>query len=156
VNVTFVAAKLPVPQEQDVVVPNLQGQTPAQVIETLQALRLSLQKAGAGTVSPQAKAVNQNPAAGTKVKANSSVAVLFAEAKVEPKKVAVPDLRGKPVAEAKRLLANVGLAGEFRDAQMNKVFSDANLAGLVKEQKQKPGEQVPIGSTINLTFEFFR
>ncbi|MHC4598132.1 MAG: PASTA domain-containing protein [Planctomycetota bacterium] len=85
---------------------------------------------------------SQNPAAGRKVKKGSTVAL---ELGAEPEKVAVPNLAGKPLANAKSLLTKAGLT----TGSVTQVPGKGKV-GAVVGQKPAAGAKVPKGSAVAL------
>lgn len=71
------------------------------------------------------------------------------------KMVTMPDLKGKTLTDARRILGMIGLVPEFKEKTSMKLAAPTDQ-GVVVDQIQKANELVPAGSTVNLKFEYFR
>ncbi len=104
---------------------------------------LSQKKLKADILGQGTKVKAQLPLAGTKVVEGSKV-VLYTSvpaAGAEPETVVVPDFTGKNIVEVKE------------EVKMLNLNFDIQGSGVVSRQEPEPGQQVPLGSTINLYLE---
>jgi eukaryotic-like serine/threonine-protein kinase len=138
---TAVDITLGAPEPQLVTVPNLLGIDVDDAPSILQPLGLALgQTAGDGDVIR-----GQNPPAGARVPSSSAVDVsLGVESPPAPEQlVAVPDLVGDTVDEARTALADVGLG----------LGNDPDGDSTVESQAPAAGAPVPPGTTVTVTVD---
>jgi serine/threonine-protein kinase len=92
---------------------------------------------------PEGRVVGQYPAAGTEVEADSSVNVTVSSGPEKKTTTAVPDVFGRNLEEAGRLLSSVGLVLEgSRTQERNK------QAGTVISTDPPAGSKVDVGSSV--------
>jgi beta-lactam-binding protein with PASTA domain len=94
---------------------------------------------------PNNSVIETHPSSGAKVPPNISVNLVVNQ-KSEESLVIVPNLMGKNIEEAKRLLTEYGLGvGDIKNKR-----NDRLLPRTVLEQKPDEGEEVPRGTKVNL------
>jgi beta-lactam-binding protein with PASTA domain len=130
------------PQRQDVIVPNLIGQTAETASAVLAKPGLSLgDRRRQDSEAPVGTVIAQTPVAGTRVHPGTSIDVTIAV----PALVAVPDLTGETPLQAARLLRRSQLAlGQERQRE-----SQAP-AGTVIRQSPAAGTRVPRETLVNV------
>jgi beta-lactam-binding protein with PASTA domain len=136
------AVPAPPPQRQDVLVPNLIGQTAETASAVLAKPSLSLgDRRRQDSEAPAGTVIAQTPVAGTRVHPGTSIDVTIAV----PALVAVPDLTGETPLQAARLLRRSQLAlGQERQRE-----SQAP-AGTVIRQSPAAGTRVPRETLVNV------
>ena len=86
--------------------------------------------------------IGTNPAAGEKVTVDTKITLIVSKG---AQKKDVPDLRGKTVSEAQKLLASAGL----EDGGNSEQYSDKYEAGLIISQSVTPGSKVSSGTSVS-------
>lgn len=86
--------------------------------------------------------IGTNPAAGEKVTVDTKITLIVSKG---AQKKDVPDLRGKTVSEAQKLLASAGL----EDGGSSEQYSDKYEAGLIISQSVTPGSKVNSGTSVS-------
>lgn len=135
-----------------VAVPRLQDSTPDGAASVLTSTGLTLGKVDSTTKRDgKGRVDRQNPRAGSHVKPGTAVAIRLAVPPTPPPppapvRVAVPNLLGSTLAEAKSKLDSVGLSPGTVDS----VERDSAL-GTVLHQDPRSGDSVPPGSSISMT-----
>ena len=86
--------------------------------------------------------IGTNPAAGGKVTVDTKITLIVSKG---AQKKDVPDLRGKTVSEAQKLLASAGL----EDGGSSEQYSDKYEAGLIISQSVTPGSKVSSGTSVS-------
>ena len=86
--------------------------------------------------------IGTNPAAGEKVTVDTKIKLIVSKG---AQKKDVPDLRGKTVSEAQKLLASAGL----EDGGSSEQYSDKYEAGLIISQSVTPGSKVSSGTSVS-------
>ena len=86
--------------------------------------------------------IGTNPAAGEKVTVDTKITLIVSKG---AQKKDVPDLRGKTVSEAQKLLASAGL----EDGGSSEQYSDKYEAGLIISQSVTPGSKVSSGTSVS-------
>jgi beta-lactam-binding protein with PASTA domain len=132
----------------NVTVPNLQGQKPFAAQQLLESKGLALGQTGSGDVAPRAALVglieSQSRKAGAKVKKGTAISVTVW---VGTGKVAVPDLKGKTLNQARTALDQLKLGVGAMTPQP----TDPDKAKIVSESPAA-GTSVASGSTVDLFF----
>lgn len=126
-------------KNQSIVIPSLIEKKVSQATEELRKIGLKTKTIGSGNVIR-----SQFPPSGHKVSINSTV-VLYTDSD-EVKNVAVPDLSNMTLDQATRELNNKGL-----NIQVEGNYNNSSKS-LVYKQSTSPGEMVPVGSVIKVTF----
>lgn len=128
-----------------VLVPDVQGRTRTQAELILK--RLGLQMAVGGqreSEGPADTVLDQKPEPGTRVRPGATVTVTLSAPRPElGRLVQVPDVQGRPRAEAERILKAAGLAMTEADRRPSPEPPDTVL-----EQRPGPGTQVRRGTTV--------
>ncbi|MCL3817164.1 Stk1 family PASTA domain-containing Ser/Thr kinase [Aeromicrobium wangtongii] len=135
-TVNLVTSKGP----EEVEVPSLTGFSYDRAKELLQGLGLQPQKEMQDSSLPRDQVVNTDPPGGTPVPVGSTVKLFVSRGQVT-----VPDLVGQNIDDARRTLDDIGL--KYR------ITEDPNAgeeAGRVTRQSPSSGQQVPMGSAIQL------
>lgn len=127
--------------EETVNVPNVVDMTVNEAVNTLVAAGLNYQVMGDGETI-----LSQIPVGSIAMELNSTV-ILYTQEQTEEHKVTVPDVTGMTPAEARQVLADVGLNCRFTDVAPNQENS-------VTAYSQTPaaGEEVVSGSTVSVDF----
>ncbi|MGN0403885.1 MAG: Stk1 family PASTA domain-containing Ser/Thr kinase [Bariatricus sp.] len=86
--------------------------------------------------------IGTNPEAGEKVTVDTKITLIVSKG---AQKKDVPDLRGKTVSEAQKLLASAGL----EDGGSSEQYSDKYEAGLIISQSVTPGSKVSSGTSVS-------
>jgi beta-lactam-binding protein with PASTA domain len=133
----------PPPEPPRVTVPEVRGRTVDAASQILERSRLQLEisqrRENAGAVGT---VIDQSPAAGERVAPGSTVGVVLA---VAPRLIAVPDVRGRPVEEATRILSRSRLRLRVADRRPGDGPPDT-----VIEQRPVPESRVAPGSTVSV------
>ncbi|MDQ1011312.1 beta-lactam-binding protein with PASTA domain/serine/threonine protein kinase [Streptomyces sp. V4I23] len=125
---------------------------PALIGKTEKDARRQLDRAGleAGKVRhdfsetvPRGSVINSDPAAGERIRGNGSVTLIVSRG---PKIVKVPDVAGRPLAEAERELRRVGLA----PGVVTREFDDTVPQGSVISTDPEPGSSRSPDSAVSL------
>lgn len=126
-------------------VPDLSGQTQDQAYQELTSTQLRLGQVSrehSETVD-EGLVLDQDPAPGTELRRDHQVSVVLSDG---PEPVAVPDLRGMTVGQAREAAAEVGLELEVQGSE----HSATVAAGRVSSQAPAEGELTP-GETVQVT-----
>ncbi|MGY0059992.1 Stk1 family PASTA domain-containing Ser/Thr kinase [Streptomyces sp. LZ34] len=128
-----------------IVVPDVTTQKVADATSTLEGKGLKVQTTEVDNAGVEAGTViDQTPKGGQEVLPNSIVTLTVAKAPEQQDNVAVPQLRGLKLKDAKKALENAGLTvgniGGSEDENSTVLFSDPG-----------EGQQVPKGQAVNLT-----
>lgn len=128
----------------EIEVPDLTTMTEAEAIAALRAIGLDFERSVDEPNADVEKGyvIRSEPAAGQAVPKGTRV-VLFVSAGKE--QVKVPDVIGKPLAQAKSEIEAAGLI-----AKTNEVFSDTVPKDSVVDQRPDPGVLVEVGTTVTL------
>ena len=131
----------PKPEPNMVAVPDLINLTEADALEKIKSAGLKLGDCNTQIAVDQVgRVLEQNPDAGTKVEPESAVDILVGVAR----EVAVPELIGRPLREATKILQRSNLTvGQVTGRSDNR-------HEIVLEQKPKKGEEVTAGTAIDL------
>ncbi|NWF30324.1 Stk1 family PASTA domain-containing Ser/Thr kinase [Streptomyces sp. PKU-EA00015] len=125
---------------------------PAVIGKTEKDARRQLDRAGleAGKVRhdfsetvPRGSVINSDPAAGERIRGNGSVTLIVSRG---PKIVKVPEVAGRPLAEAERELRRVGLA----PGMVTREFDDTVAQGSVISTDPEPGSSRSPDSAVSL------
>ena len=130
-----------------VVVPDVQGRPRAEAERILQGSRLQMTVGGQQeSERPADTVLDQRPEPGTRLRPGATVTVILSTPRPEPSRlVQVPDVRGRPTAEAERILKGADLPMAVSDRQPSEERPD-----LVLDQKPGPGTQVRRGTTVTV------
>ena len=133
--------------EQLVQVPNIRGRTlrDASFVLEREGLKLGAVEYQSSEESPPNTVIEQKVAPGTKVKRDIYVSVVISQGKTD-RKVSVPDLRGKTLTEAGKILANNGL----KLGNITYIPSTELLPNTVVDQFPRVSELVAFGQAIDL------
>lgn len=129
----------------EVVVPDVTGINFDSAKEKLEALELQAREAGSvfEMKYPEGCVASQRPEAGRRVKVGRTVNLMISSGK---RKVAVPNLLGRPLSQADTVLSAAGLQlGEVR-MENNRDLSE----GTVLAQEPLPGEEAETGRMVDL------
>jgi membrane peptidoglycan carboxypeptidase len=127
-------------QAKQVTVPDLTGKSPADAKSTLDSLGLTYQDGGAQDSAQAAGTVSStNPAAGTQVSIGGDVTVYTSKGNMK----AVPDVRGKSVADAVQILTQAGFT----------VQTSGTLQGTVTGTDPAAGTSAASGTQVQLTVQ---
>jgi len=133
-------------------VPDVSGQDEATAKKSIEDAGLQFKRGDdvASAEVERGKAVSSNPAAGTSVSAGDTITVSFSSGAATPtptSPVTIPkNLNGKTVEDATADLKKLGL-----NVTVDYKSSDKVDANKVIGTSPKAGDQVPAGSTVNLT-----
>ncbi len=125
-------------------IPKLNNQTRAEAEAALEKAGLkvgSITERYHDTVA-QGSVIGSAPGPGSELELGTSVDLVISRG---PEPVQIPDVRGRPVDEAKQMLADVGLKTEQTES-----FNGDYPTDTVLEQSPDPGETVPRTSTVSL------
>ena len=126
-------------------IPDLHGQDPGAATKALTGRGLKVDPAQAieySSTIPNGKVIRTSPAAGSKVKPGTTVKLYVSKG---PEPIAVPNVAGKPQAEATKTLSDLG----FKVAA-TLTYSDTVPKGTVISNTPNSGT-APKGSTVTLT-----
>ncbi|WP_328895081.1 Stk1 family PASTA domain-containing Ser/Thr kinase [Streptomyces sp. NBC_00236] len=140
--------KLTVATEKLIAVPPVTGRSWDQAVAQLTQLGFTnIGKSEVDNEKPAGEVVEQNPAADEKVGKNTSIILKVSKGPTQPATVAVPQVLGKPVSQAKAELAQAG----FTNIQFAEGSSGDDNAFVTGSDPQ-PGTQAdPAATTITLT-----
>ncbi|MGC8654848.1 MAG: PASTA domain-containing protein [Candidatus Kryptoniota bacterium] len=130
------------------VVPNLLGHSQREAQFMLERAGLVLGNVSSDSSSefPQNVVMSQSIPAGTKVPQGTFVSVVISLGVVGPNEVSTPDVVGKPLSEAQRILTTAGLSvGKITFQPSSKLVPNTVL-----EQYPRPQEIVPKGTNVTL------
>ncbi|MER7958981.1 Stk1 family PASTA domain-containing Ser/Thr kinase [Streptomyces sp. NPDC096030] len=127
-------------------VPAVLGQTESEAAERLTeaGLDVGATKRAFSEVYERGTVMATDPASGARIRGNGTVTLTISRG---PEIVKVPNLKGKPLAEAKRLLAKEGLA----PGVITSAFSDDVAQGAVISSDPEPGTERSPDSAVALT-----
>lgn len=98
---------------------------------------------------PQDQVIAQSPPAGAEGVASPKVNLLFA-APADPEAYVMPNLVGRPLAEAQRILQGAGMkVGTLRTVPPDPQQSNAAAPGTILRQSIAPGQKVVSGASID-------
>lgn len=127
-------------------VPEVTGMNEEQATQVLEDAGFSVQVSETPDPEiPEGQAVTTDPSPGSSALTSSTVTLLMSTG---PEIVDLPDVRGKPAAEARDTLL---AAGFVVDPVMNEVSSEDIAEGDIVDQSPAAGERVSIGTTVQLT-----
>jgi len=126
---------------EDVEVPLLTGYSYERAKDTLDRLGLVAKKEMQDSSEPRDQVINTDPPSGSPVPPGSEVTLIVSRGQVT-----VPDLIGKNIDEAQRMLDDLELDYNVTDDP-----NASEQAGIVTRQSTSGGQQVPYGSNISLT-----
>lgn len=131
------------PSSKQVTVPNVSGQTQAAAVATLKraGLHAVLQPTANASV-PNGSVIGETPPHGTRVDEGSSVTLFVSTG---PGSQALPDVTGKPVAQAVKILKEKGFVPK-RQSQS----SETVAKGDVVSTDPAPATEVQIGGTVTV------
>jgi serine/threonine-protein kinase len=126
-------------------VPAVLAMSSAQAKQKLHAagLSVSLSQSYSDTVATD-HVISTDPAPGARIRGDGTVRVVVSRG---PEQIGMPDLSGKPLAQAQQQLAGVGLAAGV----VTKAFSDSVPAGSVISSDPPPGTPRQPGDEVALT-----
>jgi len=126
-------------------VPAVLAMSSAQAEQKLHAagLGVSLSQSYSQTVAAD-HVISTDPAPGTRIRGNGTVHVVLSRG---PEQINVPDLGGKPLAQAQQQLAHEGLLAGV----VTKAFSDTVPVGMVISTNPPPGTPRQPGDEVTLT-----
>jgi serine/threonine-protein kinase len=125
-------------------VPEVNGETQANATATLSAAGLKVSTVKREVTEPAAGTViSQSPAAGTQVKAGSTVTIVIAQA---PAKMAVPGVVGQSEVQA---IATLKAAG-FQATTVTRTVSEEAKVGTVLQQSPAAGAKLAKGQLVTL------
>ena len=132
-------------QREDIVVPDLIGETYEDIISRAEELGLHIEMVGTAgdTPAPEGTVVKQYPAPGEVIGDGEAVRIEIA---ANSREITLPDLTLMPRQEAESLLTSLGLTADTLQAADERV-----AAGLVAAQEPAAGSSVIAGSTVTLT-----
>jgi beta-lactam-binding protein with PASTA domain len=123
-------------------VPGVNGKPADQALEALRAAHLQPRTVQVfDATAPAGQVIAVDPAPGLMVSWGTTVRVYVSKG---PELVVVPDVRGKPRAEAEALLREAGLRWRF----------SFGLGATVVDQRPAAGEKAPRDSIVRLTVNF--
>ena len=125
-------------------IPDVAKMTEADAIEALRTAGLEYDRTAdeANAEIKKGIVIRSDPAAGTAVPKGTRVVLIVSAGKEQVK---VPDVIGKPLADAKKAIEAVGLV-----VKTSEEFSDSVAKGSVIEQRPDPDVLVEAGSTVTL------
>jgi serine/threonine-protein kinase len=126
-------------------VPDVVGRTEDVARQMLEDTHLTPQRDEAFSLKvPQGQVVSTDPEAGTELKRDEAVTIIVSKG---PKPVALPNVVGQPVDQAKAALADAGLKAEVTEK-----FNEQVAAGVVVSQSPEggAGRTAGKGSTVDL------
>lgn len=129
-------------------VPNLLGhsQREAQFMLERAGLELGNVSSDSSSEFPQNVVMSQSIQPGAKVPQGTFVSVVISMGVVGPNEVSTPDVVGRPLSEAQRILTGAGLSiGKITFQPSSKLVPNTVL-----EQYPRPQEVVPKGTNVNL------
>lgn len=126
-------------------IPNLSGQNTSQASSMLgnRGLKLGAQNKASSEMVPEGEILRQSPGAGTKAKQGSSVNITFSLGPEKKATTAVPDISGKSLEEAGRVLSSVGLVLEGSRTQKS-----SKRARMVISTDPPGGSEVDLGTSV--------
>lgn len=127
-------------------VPNVVSMTEADAIAAIEGAQLEVALPIGREYSkdvPEGQVISSEPAAGAQVPKGSKVAIVVSKG---TQLVKVPDVTGKPKADAQRILEQAGFKVKVVEA-----YSDAVAKGMVVSQDPSPGVSLDAGGTVTIT-----
>lgn len=142
------------PQYTEQELKTLARQVPAVAEKTLQAAQTTLKSEGLlyRTVGDGTRVIGQSPEAGAKISAGGTV-VLYTDGSV-PEQGIVPEVTGKTLTEANRLLIDAGFNPLLVGWQDRDPDSVAVRQAVIGGQGCPPGTQKPYGTVVQLTIRY--
>ncbi len=132
--------------EKTVAVPSITGLSEEDGQKALNDAGLKVEATSEFSASvEQGMIISVNPAEGTEVAEDSTVQIVVSKGPEPVKKVQVPQVVGKSLADAKSTLENAGLA-----VASSEQFHDSIASGNVISQDITSGKSVDAGTTVNL------
>lgn len=124
-------------------VPNVQGQTVDQAVQTIQnaGFQLGAQSEEYSDTIDSGKVIETDPAAGSEVAPGTQINMVISKGKEQ---IAVPDVRAHAEADAKKLLEEAGLKGSAGTS----AYSDTVPEGNVISQNPEAGTMVNKGAEV--------
>ncbi len=143
VGYLYAAYFIPIPETT---VPELAGMPLERALEELESLKLKGRFAGTvfDMKYPEGSVVTQRPEGGRRVKVGRVVRLVTSSGK---RRVNVPNLLGRPLLQAEAVLAAKGLYL----GKTERDFVSELDPGIILVQVPLPGEEVAVGSYINIT-----
>ncbi len=135
-------------QEEKVTVPDLRGhsQREAQFMLERAGFRLGSVTSDSSSEYPQNVVISQSVPANTMVPSGSAVSIVVSAGAISAGEISVPDLVGRPLSEAQRIILNSNLVlGKITFQPSSKLVPNTVL-----EQYPRAQEIVPKGSHIDL------
>ncbi|MDP5313228.1 Stk1 family PASTA domain-containing Ser/Thr kinase [Streptomyces poriferorum] len=140
--------KLSVATEKLITVPSVTGRTWDQAVAQLTQLTFTnIGKSEVDSDKPAGEVVEQNPVANEKVGKDTSIILKVSKGPPQPATVPVPDVRMKPVSQAKQELAAAG----FTNIQFAEGNSGDDNAIVTGSDPQPNTQADPAATTITLT-----
>ncbi|MGO4426938.1 PASTA domain-containing protein, partial [Streptomyces sp. MCAF7] len=131
--------------QSKVTVPDVTTKKLADATSTLEAAGLKVQSTEVENADVEAGTViSQNPQPNEQVLPNTTVTLTVAKAPAQQQNVAVPQLRGQKLKDAKKALVDAGLT-------VGTVSGSQNEDSRVLFSDPAEGQQVPKGQVVNLT-----
>jgi hypothetical protein len=130
-------------------VPDLSGQSrfAARSMLTAAALKLGGQAKISSEDVPEGRIVKQYPVAGTRAGQGSSVSIMYSSGSEQKATTTVPDVSGKDLEEAERILSGVGLILESSPTQKS-----SKRARTVISTDPPAGSEVDVATSVVVTF----
>jgi len=141
----YLALTLFIKSEDTVVVPNLTGKDVVYALEILTDLGLNTKVKGSeySAAIPKNQVIFQTPDPGTEMKKGRDVKIILSKG---PQYVAMPNLRGLSVQQARILLEENGLC----NGELTSLYSDILQQGEIITQTPKPGAMIMRGTCVDL------
>lgn len=129
---------------QEATVPEVAGESQANATATLSAAGLKVTVSKREVSEPAAGTViSQSPAAGSRLKVNSEVTIVVAQA---PAKTAVPSVLGESEVEAAAALSGAG----FTPNTVTREVTDSSKVGIVVQQSPEAGHKLAKGAVVTI------
>lgn len=129
-------------------IPNVTGKTQADAVTALESdgFKANVTESYSETVA-NGLVISQSPNAGVEATKGSAVNIVVSKGSETATYVTIPDVTGKSVTEADKLLQAQGLTGKTGDS----VYSSTVDAGKIVSQDPTAGQKVAPGTTITYT-----
>ena len=129
----------------ETIVPDVKGMTKQQATARIEEAQLKIAIAGEVRQAdvPEGSVASQRPEAGRRVKGDRVVSLMISSGK---QRIAAPDLVGKDVNQAIKMLEAVGLKAGDLNGELNFDLPE----GVVLAQEPLPGEMSAVGDGIDL------
>ncbi|OGC12018.1 hypothetical protein A3K48_06035 [candidate division WOR-1 bacterium RIFOXYA12_FULL_52_29] len=129
----------------ETIVPDVKGMTKQQATARIEEAQLKIAIAGEVRQAdvPEGSVASQRPEAGRRVKVDRVVSLMISSGK---QRIAAPDLVGKDVNQAIKMLEAVGLKAGDLNGELNFDLPE----GVVLAQEPLPGEMSAVGDGIDL------